>query len=192
MYSEHKTSPGQIPEASALHKLAPPSKSPCYGGGRCRRSGAYDRALGPKRAKQMETQQSVFGGHTRGDHAGLQPRGEGTKYTWLEAASGPRPVIIGPRTSTSTPCVCVGGSKKKKARVHCVPFCGEKVAADQACITTTVFSSLRPIQVLRLILGSGDIGMQRSRTRLVAWGCVRRILCIWSAWLRRCSTHGCW
>jgi hypothetical protein len=113
MYSEHKTSPGQIPEASALHKLAPPSKSPCYGGGRCRRSGAYDRALGPKRAKQMETQQSVFGGHTRGDHAGLQPRGEGTKYTWLEAASGPRPVIIGPRTSISTPCVCVGGSKKK-------------------------------------------------------------------------------
>jgi hypothetical protein len=61
----------------------------------------------------METQQSVFGGHTRGDHAGLQPRGEGTKYTWLEAASGPR---------------------------------------------------------LRLILGSGDIGMQRRRTRLVAWG----------------------
>jgi hypothetical protein len=116
----------------------------------------------------METQQSVFGGHTRGDHAGLQPRGEGTKYTWLEAASGRRPVTIGPRTSTSTPCVCVGGSEKK-ARVHCVPFCGEKVAADQACIATTVFSSLRPIQVLRLILGSCDIGMQRSRTRLVAW-----------------------
>jgi hypothetical protein len=73
-------------------------------------------------------------------------------------------------TNVDIDALCLCWRKQKKARVHCVPFCGEKVAADQACITTTVFSSLRPIQVLRLILGSGDIGMQRSRTRLVAWG----------------------